>query len=102
MLKQLSSTRKCLVITATQANRKALDAKNIRPSMVADNIMKLADVDAIYGLSQTDEEQSSGVIRVSPMKLRHSGGDKMSKQVVVLQNLKMGQPILDSEYVYKK
>lgn len=99
-LKNLAASRKCMVITASQTTRKTLGKGVIRPEDTAEDIRKLAHVDAMYALNQTDLEKTEGVIKLSTVVHRHKEYD-VNKQVMVLQNLKMGQPVLDSEYFYK-
>jgi hypothetical protein len=96
-LKNLSSTRHCLILTATQANKKTLEKKNVKAIDTSEDYRKMAHADAIFSLSQTDNEKKKGIMRVGIVIHRHQEFDQLN-QVTVLQNLNMGQPVLDSEF----
>lgn len=95
-LKGLSDSRHCLVITASQGTRKSIEKKNIGQVDVAEDIRKLAHINRMYGLSQSMEEKKQGFIRVSVIGEREDEFNERD-QVMVLQQLSMGQVILDSE-----
>ena len=70
-LARMASTRKCLVITATQLNKDSLDAKQISATHSAKWIGKLGHVDAMFALNQTPAEKEINVMRVSCIEHRH-------------------------------
>lgn len=96
MLKNMAATRHCLVVTASQSNKKTLEKKNVKVVDVSEDIRKVAHVDAMYSLSQTPDEKERGVMRVGV--IAHRWKDFNEKQVIVLQNLATGQVALDSEF----
>lgn len=96
MLKNLAATKHCLVVTASQSNRKTLEKKNVKAVDIAEDIRKVAHVDAMYALSQTPEEKVDGIMRISVIAHRFKDFDELA-QCVVLQQLKIGQVALDSE-----
>lgn len=94
-LKNLAATRHCLVVTASQSTRATLNTKNVRASDVAEDIRKVAHVDAMFALNQTVVEKKEGVIRVGCATHRWQEFDE-NKFVYVLQQLSLGQVVLDS------
>jgi replicative DNA helicase len=100
MLKSLAADRTCIVVTGTQGTRKSADKKNVKHTDVAEDIRKMDHVDLAYALSQTPWEKREGVIRVSVAAFRWKDFDEY-KHVMVLQQLEMGKPVLDSEFSYR-
>ena len=96
MMKQLAEKRHCAVFTATQGNRRSGESKNVKANDVSWDIRKNDHVDAQYTLSQTADEKRRGVLRVANSLHRWQEFDE-NKQVIVLQNLKLAQVILDCE-----
>ena len=97
-LKGLAEKRNCLVITASQTNRKAIEKLSIRETDAAEDIRKIAHVDAMFGINQTFEEKSARTLRVNEIAHRHrffSG-----KEVLVLSQLELGLPYVDSEFIF--
>jgi hypothetical protein len=92
----MSETRHCCVFTATQANRAAGEAKNVKANMVGWNIQKNDHVDAQFSLSRTPFEKRMGRLRVTNTLHRWQDFDE-DKSVTVLQNLELSQVLLDSE-----
>ena len=95
--KNLAGVRKALVINANQSNRDSIDKKSLEQKNTAEDIRKLAHVDALFTLNQTKEEKKAGVMRIETLIHRHEESTEKG-QVLVLQNLKLGQPFLDSEW----
>jgi hypothetical protein len=93
----MAAERHCLVVTASQSNRKTLDKKDVKASDASDDIRKIAHVDAMFTLNQTGYEKTAGVIRVGIAAHRWKEFSEM-QHVSVLQQLSLGQTLLDSEY----
>lgn len=96
-MKRLAARENILVLTATQGNRQSGKSKSTESDQVSWNIAKNDHVDAQYALSQTIEEKKIGVMRVSNTLHRWQEFDP-SKHVKILQNLKLSQVMLDSEF----
>ncbi len=96
-LKGLSEVRHCLVVTATQSTRKTLDSRNVKGSDTSEDIRKAAHLDVEFGLNQLPMEKKRGIIRINKIFDRWDDFDP-TNQVTVLHALKMGQPLLDSEF----
>jgi len=96
MLKNLASSRNCLVITATQSNRATLEKKNVKASDVSEDIRKVAHVDAMFSLNQTPTEKKAGVMRIGVVAHRWKDFHELD-HVIVLQQVGTGQVMLDSE-----
>ena len=94
-LKQLAGERNCAVFTASQANRASIDQESLRQINVAEDIRKLAHVDVMFGINQTEEEYKDQAIRISTMAHRHVRTGV--HQVKIIQALDIGQPVFDSE-----
>jgi replicative DNA helicase len=95
-LAQLAGSRHALVITATQLRRSALDKPQVKQSDSAMWIGKLAHVDAMLTLNQTENEKQCRVMRVGVMVHRYEEFSEESA-CYILQKLKRGQVNLDSE-----
>jgi replicative DNA helicase len=96
MLKNLAAVKHCLVVTASQSNRKTLDKKDVKASDISEDIRKVAHVDAMFSLSQTPEEKSKGTMRLGVVAHRWRDFNELS-HCTVLQQLQTGQVALDSE-----
>jgi len=95
-LKALSQSTKTLVLTGTQTRRSTLEKGEVGQADMAEDIRKLAHVDAMWGLSQTPDEKRWGLARIGMLKQRHDEFDVVS-QCYILQQLKCGQFCLDSK-----
>lgn len=98
MLKNLASSRNCLVITATQSNRATLEKKNVKASDVSEDIRKVAHVDAMFSLNQTPVEKKAGVMRIGVVAHRWKDFHELD-HVMVLQQMATGQVMLDSHAI---
>ena len=96
-LKRMASERHILVVTATQGNRRSIQKKVVEQVDVSEDIRKLAHVDVMVALNQTPEEKEMKYMRVGLLAHRHKDFSLL-RQVLVLQQLDMGQVILDSEW----
>ena len=99
MLSAMSAERRALVITASQGNRGSLHKSNVEDTDLAEWIGKLGHVDLFCALHQTKEEKRLGVIRWGVLAHRHQDFDP-DRNVIVLQNLRVGQQNLDSHMSY--
>jgi replicative DNA helicase len=101
MLKNLADTRHVLVVTASQGNRASIKKKDIGQVDIAEDIRKLAHLDLMLSLNQTDDEKERGTMRIGIVA--HRDGDfNPKKQVMTLQQRSVGQTLLDSEFVPPK
>lgn len=95
-LKQAAGEMRALWITATQTNRKGMERRRIKQIDTAEDIRKMAHIDAMLGINQTKAEQERYYTRISMLANRHR--EATSKQVAVLHQLQLGLPYLDSEF----
>jgi replicative DNA helicase len=95
-LSQLAMERNCLVVTPTQVTKAGQDATQVGVKHQARWVGKLGHVDAMMALNQTEKEQNKGIMRISQIAHRHEKFSP-SHNCIVLQNLDLGQPHLDSE-----
>jgi hypothetical protein len=95
--KGMAQRRKCCVATVTQTNRGAFTKENIDELDTAEDIRKLAAVDLIMTLNQTNREKKAGLMRIGVLNYRHDDAD-FTNRIWVLRDLKTGRPFLDSEY----
>ena len=84
-LKGLSEERKMIVISAHQGNKKTLEKMNMHPSDIPEDVRILANVDALYGLNQTEEEKEEDVIRLNVLLHRFRKFNRM-RQVRIEQD----------------
>jgi len=94
-LKSLAGERHCLVVTASQSNRPSISKRILEAQDVAEDIGKIAHCDVMIGINQTSDERKKKLVRLNLIVHRHK--EIEDEEVVVLQCLKLGQPMLDSE-----
>lgn len=97
-LKQIASERNILMVTASQTNRGSFEKKNVGQADAAEDIRKLAHVDAAGAINQMPSEKRESVIRYAAIAERDDEFD-MYRSALVLQQLAVGQALLDSEIV---
>lgn len=98
MLGNMADVRHCLVATASQSNRKAIEKAFLQQSDVAEDFRKIANVDLMLALNQLPEEKRKGVLRVAVIAGREGAFDEF-KTVTVLEQREVGQVLLDSEII---
>lgn len=96
-LAQVGDKRKALMVSATQSNKEAWDAKNTKAKNVGQYFMKFAHVEMAFMLSQTPQEKKNNIIRCSVAVSRNEDFNE-DYQVRILQQLQAGQPLIDSEF----
>lgn len=96
-LKNLAATRNCVVATASQAGRRALNARTVDTTDISEDIRKLAHVDAMIGLNQTPVERDAGIMRLTCIAHRWMPSS-VNRSLTVLQSLRSGQFFGDSAY----
>ncbi len=94
---RLAGEANALVVAPTQATGDALEAKTVTSKHTARWKGKLGHVDAMLAISQTDEEKVAGMQRISKMMHRHNEFSE-EQTVTILQQLALGQGLLDSEW----
>jgi hypothetical protein len=97
-LKGMAEKRNCLVISASQGTRKSIGQKSVSQVDVAEDIRKVAHVDAMFGLNQTPTQKREMVMRISIIAHRHRFFS--SQEVIVLNQLELGLPYIDSAFEY--
>lgn len=71
-LRALSLERHCLVVTATQSNRKGYDVDLLRMDNMSEDKRKLAHATGILGINVTAPEKEAGVCRLNWIALREN------------------------------
>lgn len=94
-LRALSQKRRCLVLTATQADAKSYTQKTLKRTNFSEDKRKMAHVTAMLGIQQTEEERRKGVLRMNRLVVREDEFYE-STCVNILQRLEMGKPFLGS------
>lgn len=97
-LKSLAQLRKAIVINASQANREAFEAEIIQEKNTSEDIRKLAETDIMLTINRSDIERKFNQFRIGLLKHRHREWGKY-RQALCLQNLEIGQFVLDSEII---
>ena len=92
--KGLAELKHSLMVTVLQSNRDSISKKSIEQENTGEDIRKLAHPDIVLGLNQTPAEKEEGKMRISTVVSRHSEFS-FFKEVLVLQSLSTGQPLLD-------
>jgi len=99
--KGLAGERHCLVATVLQSNRASITQKSVQQENTSEDIRKLAHSDIMFGLNQTPAEKKKGVMRVSAIVHRHKEF-QFGKDVMILQSLGIGQPLLETQWSEEK
>ena len=100
-LSGLAEERHCLVATGSQVERGTITKSQIEQDGLAGWIGQLAHVDLMFALNQTKEEKRHKLIRVNMLVHREREIDE-DTSCVLLQQLELAQPALDSELVRYK
>jgi len=95
-MKRTAGEMKALWITGSQTNRKAIDYVTVGQRDVAGDIRKLAHVDVMLSINQTNWEKEDLLTRISTLAHRHK--KFTNAQVAVLHQLAIGLPYIDSEW----
>lgn len=96
--KRLTAEYNVVHITADQADAAARTQKSLKQTNFSDDKRKDGVLDIKIGLNQTDEEKEQGIMRLNVLYKR-MGKAIITKEVMVLQCLDLGQVCLDSEWV---
>jgi replicative DNA helicase len=102
--KRLAQTRSALVVTGAQslgAGRSALNKDMQGEEDVGVNAYILAHVDIMMTLDQTPDEKEKGIWRMGVVEHRWKPFNKR-RQVMALQQLELGLPVMDTEIIYYK
>jgi hypothetical protein len=94
--RSIAQKRHNVVITATHSNRSTFN-RDVEQSDIVDDIRKINHVAGMFSLNQDKDDKRKGIMRIKIMAQRHDSflGDD---QVIVLQNLAIGKPYLDSRF----
>jgi len=96
--KNIADTMQCLVVTADQSNKGSRSKRSVEDSDTTEDKRKDAHLDVRIAINQDIREREDGIIRINILFHRHR---KFStyREVMVLQQLDLAQPLLDSEFV---
>ena len=96
-LRGLSQKKHALVVTVTQTDASSYEQDTLSLRNFSEDKRKFAHVTAMYGLNQdtNGREKAIGIMRINEIVVREDAFSK-DTQVRVLQNLKRGQPCLES------
>lgn len=95
-LRSIAQKRNCVVITASHTGR-ATYSRDVEQGDLSDDIRKLNHVAGMFSLNQDKDDKKKGIMRIKMMAARHDSFHS-DDQVIVLQNLAIGKPYLDSRY----
>jgi len=93
-LRGLMLKKHCLGITATHTNKKTFEA-DIKQGDMSEDIRKINHVALMIAINQKKEEKLKNIARIS-LLVNREDAFHVNNQVIVLQNLDMGKPYLDS------
>jgi len=93
----LAGIKNCLVVTADLSTKASRSKRNLDEEDTSENKLKDAHLDQRIALNQTPKEKADKVARISCLAHRHRYFDKF-KEVMILQELSLSQPLLDSEW----
>ena len=100
--KRMAGERSALVVSGVQSlgvGRSALNKDMQDERDIGGNAYILAHVDVLISLDQTVDEKEKGVWRWGILEHRWKKFNKR-RQVMILQQLELGMPVLDTEIIY--
>lgn len=100
--KRMAQERNALVITGAQSlglGRAALNKDMQDESDIAENAQILAHTDILASIDQTVDEKEKDIWRIGVLEHRWKKFNKR-KQAMILNQLELGQPVIDSEIIY--
>lgn len=97
-MRGLAQKRNIAVITGSQTGR-ATTKKDAGADDVAEHFGKIAHITKGIFINQTKEEKKAGLVRLECETQRE--GKSYTDQVLVLQQLDIGRPYLDSKFINK-
>lgn len=99
-LRSLALSKNMLIATATQADAASYDVATLSLRNFTEDKRKYSHVTAMFGLNQTPDEKLYGQMRINVLLARNEDYNYIN-QVVCLQNLQSGRPLIKS-YFNKK
>ncbi len=95
ILRRISQEFHNCVIVATQADANSYNKDTLQLSNYSEDKRKYGHVTHFFGINKTANEEELGCCRFSTLLLREDSV-QVSKQVTLLQNLKIGHPMIAS------
>ena len=95
-LRSIAQKRHCVVVTATHTN-KATYSRDVEQGDLSEDTRKQNHVACMFSLNQDKDDKRNGIMRIKIMAQRHDSFQS-DDQVIVLQNLSIGKPYLDSQF----
>lgn len=99
-LRRVSQERHALVIVPTQSNAGSYSVDSLSLANFANDKRKYAHVNGMLAMNRTPEEKDQGLLRLGWLLLREDDFS-IDRQVVCLQSLKTGQPIVGSYWNFR-
>jgi len=99
-IRRIGQTRSLCTIVVSQSNMGGYGADSLVEQNVNEDRRKLDHVTWLGAINQTDEEKRKKIARIGPI-VQRKGKYDTEYQVMVLQALEMGNPCVDSQYVYR-
>lgn len=93
--KALVNKRSVLLVTATQSDAGTYDGQIQTRENYSNDKRKFGHVNGMYGMNQTDEEKKYGIQKIN-IVIARDGEYTVGNICYVLQNLRCGQPVVDS------
>lgn len=91
--KGIALEKHCLVVTGSHTNKSTFN-KDVGQSDLSEDYRKMNHVSVMMALNQTFEEKKKGIMRIKSLANRHE--NFTDEEIVVLCNLDIGKPYLDS------
>jgi replicative DNA helicase len=93
---RIAGERNCLVVNADQSDAMGRNQRSLNDSNWSEDKRKDSHIDMRIALNQTAREKADKVMRINVLMHRHNYFHPM-REVLCLQELSLGQPLLDSE-----
>lgn len=99
--KSIAASKNICYLTADQSDAAGRKQLSLKQHNFSDDKRKDGHLDMRIGLNQTPEEKVRGIMRLNVLFHRHNEFH-IDQEVIALQSLHLGQPLLDSEWLRKK
>lgn len=95
-LRQMAQERKCVVVTATHLN-KATFSRDAEAGDASEDSRKSNHVASMFAINQDREDIKNSSVRIKVLVSRH---EAISDEVLVLHQLDIGKPCIDSRIIF--
>ena len=92
----------CLVITASQTNRSALNSSQVGADTISENFKKLAHITSMVSMEQTQKMREAHLMRIRNIAVRNDNVEEccVFPQCLGLGQFVLGNPVLGKDFIF--